>query len=245
MGRDWLNKLGLWPLGIEQSINKINRIEKENNGSKDFTNNNDEYTDETNKKKTVVKVKKEDKLVQDKREQIFKKYHKLFSPGSGVYNKAKFTIKMRTQTTSVFHKARTMPFAIKEKVSNEIDRLVKEKTITPVETSEWGTPIVPIIKPDGTVRICGDYKVTVNEKIITARHPLPRIEHLIANLQGGVFFSKIDLKEAYAQIPLNEDSKKYLVLNTHKVFLCKMCYRMEFPRLPDFFKIKWNKYFPK
>lgn len=67
-----------------------------------------------------------------------------------------------------------------------------------METSEWGTPIVPIVKSDGSLRICGDYKVTVNPKLLIDGHPLPRIEHLIANLQEGVLFSKIYLKEAYA-----------------------------------------------
>ncbi|XP_046590230.1 uncharacterized protein LOC107227278 [Neodiprion lecontei] len=104
----------------------------------------------------------------------------------------------------------------REKVSPEIDRLVTEKILWPVEVSDRGTPVVPTIKPDGTVRLCGDYKVTVNPNIAIDRCPLPKVEHLIASLQRGKFFTKIDLKEAYAQVPLSEDSKKYLTINTHK-----------------------------
>lgn len=73
-----------------------------------------------------------------------------------------FFIKMRTNTTSVYHRARTIPFALKEKVSAEIKGLEKENILSFIESSAWGTPIVPVIKPDGTVRICGNYKVTVN-----------------------------------------------------------------------------------
>lgn len=116
----------------------------------------------------------------------------------------------------MYHKARSIPFALTEKVAAEIERLVKKKILSPIEVSEWGTQVVPIIKPDGTVRLCGDYKVTVNPNIIIDRYPLPKVEHLIANLQGGVFFSKIDLREAYAQVPLSEESKKHLTINTHK-----------------------------
>jgi len=48
-------------------------------------------------------------------------------------------------------------------VSEELDRLVKEDIWVTVETSEWGTPVVPVIKSDGSIRLCGDYKVTLNK----------------------------------------------------------------------------------
>lgn len=112
-----------------------------------------------------------------------------------------------------------------------------------MEVSKWGTPIVPIIKPDRSVRICGDYKVTVNRSIMTARHLLPRIEHLITNLQGGVFFSKIDLKEAYALILLSNDSKKYLVLNTHRGLFMQNVLPYGISSAPGFFQSQMEQIF--
>ena len=44
---------------------------------------------------------------------------------------------------------------------------------------------------------------------------LPRIEDIFANLAGGQKFSKIDLREAYHQLEMKEDSKKYININTH------------------------------
>ena len=57
--------------------------------------------------------------------------------------------------------------------------------IEPVTHSEWAAPIVPVLKRDGTVRICGDYKLTVNRAAKAEIYPLPRIEDLLAQLSWG------------------------------------------------------------
>ena len=82
--------------------------------------------------------------------------------------------------------------------------------------SEWAAPIVPVLKPDGTIRICGDYKITVNKAAKPYVYPLPRVEDLFATLAGGKTFTKLDLAHAYQQIPLEESSKQYVTINTHK-----------------------------
>ena len=73
-----------------------------------------------------------------------------------------------------------------------------------------------MIKQDGTVRLCGDYKVTLNSAIEKDLYPLPRIEDLLSNLSGGVRFSKIDLVRAYQQVLVDEDTRKLLTILTHK-----------------------------
>jgi hypothetical protein len=88
--------------------------------------------------------------------------------------------------------------------------------ISPTNFAEWGTPLVPIIKSDGGIRICGDYKSTINRHIITERYPLPKVEELHYKLQGGQKFSKIDLKDAYNQIELSDCSKSLCTWSTHK-----------------------------
>ena len=60
-----------------------------------------------------------------------------------------------------------------------------------------GSPIVPVMKSDGRVRICGDYKVTVNRAAKLDKYPIPRIEELFASLVGGKAFTKLDLSHAY------------------------------------------------
>ena len=61
-----------------------------------------------------------------------------------------------------FFRPRSVPFAIKEAVGKEIERLERAGILEKVDHSEWAAPIVPVPKKDGKIRICGDYKVTIN-----------------------------------------------------------------------------------
>ena len=88
--------------------------------------------------------------------------------------------------------------------------------IEPVQFFKWAAPIIPVMKPDGKVRVCGDYKVTVNRAAKVDKYPIPKIEDLFNSLSGGKRFSKIDLSHAYMQIELDESSKEYVTINTHK-----------------------------
>ena len=45
-------------------------------------------------------------------------------------------------------------------VEKELEHLVTEGILKPISHSEWAAPIVPIIKPDNSVCVCGDYKQT-------------------------------------------------------------------------------------
>ncbi|XP_023247110.1 uncharacterized protein LOC111643461 [Copidosoma floridanum] len=104
--------------------------------------------------------------------------------------------------------------ALKKDVENEIDRLVGQ--LVPVDNSEWATPIVPILKPNGKLRMCADFKVTVNPQLVTMRYPAPNFDHAIAKLQGRAKYTKIDCADAYLQVPVDEESQKLLTINTHK-----------------------------
>ena len=59
---------------------------------------------------------------------------------------------------------------------------------------------VRVLKPDGTVRICGDYKPTINPVLGVPEYPMPTAEELFTQLNGGQSFSKLDLSSAYQQV---------------------------------------------
>lgn len=140
----------------------------------------------------------------------------VFRKELGTITCAKAELHVDPQVPPVFHRPRTVPFSLKSKVEAELERLQREGTIRPRQFSEWAAPIVAVPKGDGSVRICGDYKVSANKAIICDTHPIPRNEDIFAAMSGGVSFSKLDLSHAYLQLQLDDAARDYLVINTHK-----------------------------
>ena len=92
---------------------------------------------------------------------------------------------MDPEATPNFFKPRRVPFAIKEAIGRELDSMEEQGTLERVDHSEWAAPIVAVPKKDGTFRICGDYKVTVNQALAVDQYPLPKPDDLFATLAGG------------------------------------------------------------
>ena len=149
-------------------------------------------------------------------EALIRHHHQLFDSGLGTYSGGKVKIQVQPGSTPRFHKPRPVPFAIKEAVGMELDRLEAQGIIEKVTASDWAAPIVAVPKRDGSYRICGDYKVTTNPVLEVDQYPLPRPSDLFASLAGGKSFSTLDLTQAYQQLLLDDSSKKYTTINTHK-----------------------------
>ena len=89
--------------------------------------------------------------------------------------------------------------------------MVAEGALEPVTHSEWATPIIVIPRPDGRIRICGDFKVTLNPVMSVDQYPLPKPQDLYATLSGGKKFTTLDLSQAYHQLMLDEQAQNYCV----------------------------------
>ena len=148
---------------------------------------------------------------------LLDRHSTLFQPGLGTLKDYKAKIYVDPQAKPKFCKARQVPYSMKSKVEEELERLEKEGIIEPVQYAEWAAPIVPVLKADGkSLRICGDFKVTVNKASQLDRYPIPKIEDLFATLAHGKTFTKLDMSQAYQQLLLDEDSRNYVVVNTHR-----------------------------
>lgn len=116
------------------------------------------------------------------------------------------------------------------------------KLISKTENSEWASPIVIVPKADKTIRICGDYKVSINQCIEVQTYPLPNTD-LFGTLAGGTSFSKLDLSHAYQHLLLDEESEKYLTINTHKgLYRYHSISAMVFLVHQQFFSQLWTRF---
>ena len=116
----------------------------------------------------------------------------------------------------IFKKARPVPYAIRKNYEESLDKLERQGIIEKVEFSEWASPVVPVKKPSGEIRLCGDYSGTINKHIISDVYPLPTLEDIVNKIGYGEHFTKLDLSQAFHQFPLEENSKKYTIINTLK-----------------------------
>ncbi|GFX73306.1 uncharacterized protein K02A2.6 [Trichonephila clavipes] len=153
---------------------------------------------------------------------LLREYKDIFDDKLGEINNYEAKLKLRHGVKPIFCRVRTVPFALKGRVENEIDRLEKEGIIEKVDSSEWATPVVPVVKSDGSIRLCAVYSVTLNPNLIVPQHPLPRLDEIFGSLNGGKQFTKLDFKHAYLQMKVHPDSQKLMTINTHKgLYICK------------------------
>ena len=96
----------------------------------------------------------------------------------------------------------------------------------PVACSEWATPVIPVLKKNGEVRLCCNFKVTVNPQLVIKRHPIPIKETNFKTMQLGQVWSQIDLKHAFMQFLIDEKSREALTIITEDGLFC-------YTRLPE------------
>ena len=84
---------------------------------------------------------------------ILDTYATVFNSELGVLKGTTATIRVDPTAQPRFHKPRAVPYALKAKIEKELDRLIQQGVIEPIEFSEWAAPIVPVLKKHGSIRI--------------------------------------------------------------------------------------------
>ena len=101
-------------------------------------------------------------------------------------------------------------------MESKLDRLSQEGVLEKVLYSEWAAPVVAVPKRDGGIRLCGNYKFTVNLVLDIDQYPLPKPDDIFTTLSGGQQFTTLNLTHAYNQLLLDDDSHKYVTINILK-----------------------------
>ncbi|XP_038121457.1 uncharacterized protein K02A2.6-like [Culex quinquefasciatus] len=111
---------------------------------------------------------------------------------------------------------RRLPFATLERVEDKLNDLLAKDIIERVsEPCTWVSPLVVVLKDSGDIRLCIDTR-QVNKAVLRETHPLPTIEDIRWKLNGATVFSRLDIKDAFHQLCLEDESKPLTTFITHK-----------------------------
>ena len=153
-----------------------------------------------------IKLTREEETTQTSLEGLLEEYQEVFNEELGTMKEIKAKLHVKEGSVPKFHRPRPVPYAMRQPVEDEIHRLEREGILRKVDHSEWAAPVVPVPKKNGQVRLCGDYKVTINSALEVDQHPFPKPEDLFATLNNGKKFTKIDLARAYHQMLVTPES---------------------------------------
>ncbi|KFD51200.1 hypothetical protein M513_07964 [Trichuris suis] len=137
---------------------------------------------------------------------LLEEFADVFNENLGTYKGPKVTLPIDPKVPPIRLKARNVPLAIRPRVEAEIKRLLKEKVLEPISNPKWSTPVVPVIKPTGATRLCDDYKITINTAL--------QDPSISSTIRGG-YYSKIDMAQAYLELPVDDASAEAQTVITH------------------------------
>ncbi len=147
---------------------------------------------------------------------LFQQYPTVFQEKLGMFVADPVKLELKEDAKPIFLKSRQVPFALKPAVERELEKLIQQEVMEPTDYSEWATPLVTQRKSDGKIRLCGDYRSTVNPALKKNSYPLPTITEMITLLTPATVFSTLDLSQAYQQVRVDDETAKILTLNTHR-----------------------------
>ena len=146
---------------------------------------------------------------------LLNEFPEVVKQGLGRLKGIQADIELKEGTSPRFCKCRPVPFALRAQVEEAIKKQVEEGELKPVEQSDWAAPIVIVRKKDGDIRICADFKMTINPHLLPKPFPLPTTEEVFSTLAQGESFTKLDLARAFKQMEVAEKSQPLLTITTH------------------------------
>ena len=152
-------------------------------------------------------------------EGLKQKHAEVFKKELGTLKGIQAKLTLKEGVTPKTTKPYRVPLAMRDKVEGEYDKLEVLGILEKVSASEWSTGVVAVPKPGGAVRICGNYKTTLNPALMPVAPPQINVDSILAsiNVDGkSKYFTTLDLAQAYNQMVVDKESRPLLALATHK-----------------------------
>lgn len=148
-------------------------------------------------------------------EDIRGKYSDCFK-GVGKLKDFKLKLHINSKVEPVAQRMYRIPFTLREKVEKKLDELESQDIIERVnDQTPWVSPVIVVPKPNGDIRLCVDMR-QANKTIIRERNPIPTVDEILYKMNGGEWFSKMDLRYGFHQLELEESSREITTFVTHR-----------------------------
>jgi len=167
-------------------------------------------------KKTVKDVKINPELSEAQQAEVrtlLEQYADIFIDSPSVTNVTKHVIELTT-VKPIKGKAYPLPHVLRKTLSKEIGNM-RAMGVIEKSTAAYASPVVMVKKPDGSKRVCVDYR-KLNRVTIFDLKPMPTAEEIFAKLAGDQFYSKFDHSKSYWQVPVREEDRDYTTLICHQ-----------------------------
>ena len=152
-------------------------------------------------------------LQQQQLNELFKEFQDVFSQGDDdLGNTPLLEHGIETRGPPLRQPYRRQSPAVRREEMTQVQQMLSSNVIRP-SNSPWASPVVMVRKKDGSLRFCVDFR-QLNAATIKDAHPLPRIDDLLDALHGAKWFSTLDLKSGYWQVPIAEQDKEKTAFRT-------------------------------
>ena len=152
-------------------------------------------------------------LQQQQLNELFKEYQDVFSQGDeDLGNTPLLEHGIETHGPPLRQPYRRQNPAVRREEMAQVQQMLSSNVIRP-SNSPWASPVVMVRKKDGSLRFCVDFR-QLNAATVKDAHPLPRIDDLLDALHGAKWFSTLDLKSGYWQVPIAEQDKEKTAFRT-------------------------------
>ena len=152
-------------------------------------------------------------LQQQQLNELFREYQDVFSQGEDdLGNTPLLEQAIATHGPPLRQPCRRQNPAVRREEMTQVQQMLSSNVIRP-SNSPWASPVVMVRKKDGSLRFCVDFR-QLNAATVKDAHPLPRIDDLFFALHGAKWFSTLDLKSGYWQVPITEQDKAKTAFRT-------------------------------
>ena len=155
-------------------------------------------------------------IPQETMDQLMVEFKDVFQPpppGLPPVRDTEHTIPLKEGALPPFRGAYRLSPAERAEVEKQVKELIALGYVVP-SSSPFGAPLLFVPKPDGSLRMCVDYRA-LNEITVKNRYTMPRADDLLDSLGGSKVFSAIDLASGYWQIRLAPDEPHKTAFRTH------------------------------